>query len=75
VINAGGLLSGAGELAKIAGIALRLDGSLHRRVYRIHTRLLDIFRSSARQDLPPEQIAEQQGREILSHGAARRARQ
>ena len=66
VVNAGGLLSGAEELAKIAGIALPLDGSLHRRLHRIHTRLLDIFRSSARQDLPPEQIAEQRAREILS---------
>jgi leucine dehydrogenase len=75
VINAGGLLSGAEELAKIAGIALRLDGSLHRRLYRIHSRLLDIFRSSARKDLPPEQIAEQQAREILTNRAARRSRQ
>lgn len=67
VINSGGLISAAQDLAKIAGITLPVDESLHRRLYRIHTRLLDIFRSSARQDLPPEQIAEQRAREILTN--------
>jgi len=65
VINAGGLIGAAEELARMPGRNFSISGTIEVRLQRIHDRLIEIFDLAESTRETPELTAERMARDIL----------